>query len=307
MVRPARPARRPHTPGGVLEGAYQRGGDPGNHFALDEFLAASRRRIDSSLDAVLPAATRPPAELHRAMRYAVFPGGKRLRPVLTLGAAVAAGADPERAMPVASAVELVHASSLVLDDLPAQDDNAVRRGQPAAHVAFDHSTAVLAGTALLAEAFAQCTRLSDSSAGAAVVARLTRTIGSRGMIGGQIDDLAFASADSSLDDIEFIHLRKTAALCSFSAWSGGVSAGLAGEQLGRLDAFGRAYGLAFQVVDDMLDEDLDKCSILHVLSRKQARGRVHELLDEAADEIEPFGPGGWVLAGLARRLGRLLP
>ncbi len=307
MVRPVRPARRSHTPGGVLESAYAREGYPGNRVALDEFLAASRERVDSNLDAVLPAATRHPAELHRAMRYAVFPGGKRVRPALTLGAAVAAGADPERAMPVANAVELVHASSLVLDDLPAQDDNAVRRGRPAVHVAFDHATAVLAGSALLAEAFAQCTRLSDPSASAALGARLTRTIGSRGMVGGQVDDLAFTSGETSLHEIEFIHLRKTAELYRFSAWSGGVAGGLAGEQLDRLDAFGRAYGLAFQVVDDMLDEDLAKCSILHVLSRKQARGRVHQLLDEATREIEAFGPRGWVLAGLAGRLGGLLP
>lgn len=307
MAGPARSAGRPHTLGGVLESAYAQDRDPGYAFALDEFLAASRKRVDSSLDAALPAATRHPAELHRAMRYAVFPGGKRLRPALTLGAVVAAGADPERAMPVASAVELVHASSLVLDDLPAQDDNAVRRGQPAVHVAFDHATAVLAGSALLAEAFAQCTRLSDPLASAAVGARLARTIGSRGMIGGQVDDLAFTSAETSLHDVEFIHLRKTAALYRFSTWSGGVAGGLAGEQLDRLDAFGCAYGLAFQVVDDMLDEDSGKCSILHVLSRKQARGRVRELLDEATREIEAFGPRGWVLAGLARRLEGLLP
>lgn len=307
MAGPVRPAGRPQTLGGVFEGAYARDEDPGYPFALDEFLAASRERVDSSLDAALPAATQHPVELHQAMRYAVFPGGKRLRPALTLGAVVAAGADPERAMPVASAVELVHASSLVLDDLPAQDDNAVRRGQPAVHVAFDHTTAILAGSALLAEAFAQCTRLSDPSASAAVGARLTRTIGSRGMIGGQVDDLAFTSAETSLDDIEFIHLRKTAALCRFSAWSGGVAGGLAGEQLDRLDAFGCAYGLAFQVVDDMRDEDMGRCSILHVLSRKQARGRVHELLDEAAREIEAFGQRGWILAGLTRRLEGLLP
>ena len=297
----------PHASSGVLESVDEREGEAGSPFALDEFLAASRKRVDASLDAVLPAATKHPADLHRAMRHAVFPGGKRLRPALTLGAAVAAGADPEQAMPVASAVELVHACSLALDDLPSQDDNAVRRGQPAVHVAFDPATAVLAASALLAEAFAQCTRLSNPSASVAVGACLTRTIGPPGVIGGQIDDLAFTPAETSLEHIEFIHLRKTAALFRFSVWGGGVAVGLVGEQLGRLDAFGRAYGLAFQVVDDMLDEDLGKCSILHVLSRKQARGRIHELLDEAVHQIEPFGPDAWVLAGLARRLYGLLP
>ena len=282
--------------------------EPGSPFALDEFLEASRERVDSHLAAALPAATQHPAELHRAMRYAVFSGGKRLRPALTFGAAVAAGADPELAVPVAVAVELVHACSLVLDDMPSQDDNPVRRGKPAVHVAFDQATAVLAGSALLVEAFAQCTRLSGPAAGAAVVARLSRMIGSSGgLIGGQVDDLAFVPAEASLEDVESIHLRKTAALFSFSTWGGGVAGGLAGEPLGRLEAFGRAYGLAFQVVDDLLDEDLGGCLILHVLTHKQARQRVHELLDEAVHEAEALGPGGWVLAGLARRLEESLP
>lgn len=275
--------------------------------ALDEFLAASRERVNAHLDAALPPATRHPAELHRAIRYAVFPGGKRLRPAAALGAAVAAGGDPEPAMPVAGAVELVHACSLVLDDLPSQDGNTIRRGQAAVHIAFDQATAVLAGSALLVEAFAQCTRLSDPVTGAAVGARLARTIGSTGMIGGQVDDLGFTPTESSLEAVESIHLRKTAALFSFSTWSGGAARGLAGEQLDHLDAFGRAYGLAFQMVDDLLDEDSGECSILHMLTREQARGRVRELVDEAVCEAETFGPGGWVLAGLARRLEGSMP
>jgi len=275
--------------------------------ALDEFLAASRARADAALDEALPAATQHPQELHRALRYAVFSGGKRLRPTLAFGAAVAGGADPEQAMPVAIAAELVHTCSLVLDDLPAQDDNAVRRGRPAAHIAFGGATAILAGSALLAEAFAQCARLPHPSAGATVVAGLTETISSRGLIGGQVDDLAFTPSGTSLDEVAHIHLRKTAALFRFSAWSGGVAAGLSAEHLDRLDAFGCAYGLAFQVVDDLLDEDPRECSVLHVLSRQEARGRIRGLLDQAAREIEVFGPDGWVLAGLARRMEELIP
>lgn len=290
----------------VLEGACLPEGRS-RLLAVDEFLAASRERVDSHLDAALPAATQYPAEIHQAMRYAVFTGGKRVRPALAFGAAVAAGTDPELAMPVAGAVELVHACSLVLDDLPSQDDNPVRRGQPAVHMVFDQATAVLAGSALLVEAFAQCMQLPDPAASAAVGTRLTRTIGSKGLIGGQVDDLAFNASETSLEDVEFIYLRKTAALFSFSTWSGGVVGGFSGEQLGRLDAFGRAYGLAFQIVDDLCDEDLDECSILHVLTREQARERVHELVDEAVREIEAFEPDDWVLAGLARQLERLMP
>ena len=275
--------------------------------ALDEFLATSRERVDTVLDQVLPVAKQHPAELHRALRYGVFSGGKRLRPTLAFGAAVAGGADPEQAVPVAIATELVHTCSLVLDDLPAQDDNAERRGQPAAHIAFGSATAILAGSALLTEAFAQCNRLPDPSACVAVVTGLTDTIGSRGLIGGQVDDLAFTPSATSLEEVAQIHLRKTAALFRFSAWSGGVAAGLAGEHLDRLDAFGCAYGLAFQIVDDLLDEDPKECSMLHVLSRREARGRIRGLLDQAEREIEVFGPDGWVLAGLARRMEGLIP
>lgn len=278
------------------------------HAALDEFIAASRERVNAALDESLPADTRHPAELHRALRYAVFSGGKRLRPTLVFGAAVAGGADPEQAMPVAIATELVHTCSLVLDDLPAQDDNAVRRGRPAAHIAFGSATAILAGSALLAEAFAQCTRLPDPSACVAAVAGLTDTIGSRGLIGGQVDDLAFVPSGASLEEVSHIHRRKTAVLFRFSAWGGGLAAGVPGEHLDRLDAFGCAYGLAFQIVDDLLDEDRRECSMLRVLSRREARGRVRELLDQAARGIEVFGPDGWVLAGLARGLeGRIPP
>lgn len=274
---------------------------------LGTFLASSRERVDAALDAALPAETEPPAELHRAMRYAVFSGGKRLRPALAFGAAVAAGVDPLRATPVAAAVELIHACSLVLDDLPALDDDNVRRGQPTVHIAFGHATAILAGNALLAGAFGQCTRLADPAAAVAAGAGLARAVGSQTLIGGQVDDLAFAPSAASVEDITSIHLRKTAVLFRFAAWSGGVVGGLDATQLDRLDAFGRAYGLAFQLIDDLLDADLGECSILHVLSAEQVRERVRELLGEAARTIEPFGSNGWVLAGLTSHLEARLP
>ncbi len=275
--------------------------------ALREFLTSSRERVDAALDAALPAETEAPPELHRAMRYAVFSGGKRLRPALVFGAAVAAGVDPRLATPVACAVELVHACSLVLDDLPALDDNAQRRGHPSVHVAFGHATAILAANGLLVEAFAQCTRLSDPAAAVAVGAGLARAIGSQSLIGGEADDLAFAPSGTSLDDIASIHLRKTATLFSFAAWSSGVVAGLDAERLDRLGAFGRAYGLTFQFIDDLLDADLDECSILHVLSPEQAGRRAREQCAEAARTIKPFGASGWVLASLIGYLEELCP
>ena len=275
--------------------------------ALEEFLAESRERVDSDLRDSLPAETEPPAELHRAMRYAVFSGGKRLRPALAFGAAVAAGADPECATPVAGAVELVHAYSLVHDDLPALDDDDERRGRPTVHVAFGEATAILVGDSLLAEAFAQVARLPEPAAAAAASSGLARAAGSTALVGGQVDDLAFVPAGADLESVTSIHLRKTAALFRFAVWGGGVAAGLEGAPLERLDGFGRAYGLAFQLADDLADADMSECSILHVLSAEKTRERARGLLQRAVREIEPFGSDAWALAGLAKRLEGQLP
>jgi len=263
--------------------------------ALEQFLESSRALVDAALDAALPAETEPPTELHRAMRYAVFSGGKRLRPALAFGAAAAAGVDLRQAEPVAAAVELIHACSLVLDDLPSLDDDNVRRGRPSVHVTFGPATAILAGNALLANAFVQCTRLESPAAAVAAGAGLGRAIRSRGLIRGQIEDLAFTPAGASVADVTSIHLRKTAVLFRFAAWGGGVAAGLDGEPLERLGRYGRAYGLAFQIVDDLLDADLGECSILHVASEDEARQRVRNLLGEAARQVEAFGSRGWAL------------
>ena len=274
---------------------------------LEEFLASSRERVDAHLRDRLPAESERPAELHRAMRYAVFSGGKRLRPALAFAAATAAGADPDRAVPVAGAVELVHAYSLVHDDLPALDDDDERRGRPTVHVAFGQATAILTGDALLTEAFAQLALLSEPGAVAATCAGLARAAGSRELVGGQVDDLAFDPAAAGVEDVASIHLRKTAALFRFAVWGGGVAAGLGASELERLDAYGRAYGLAFQLADDLDDADLDECSILHALSPERTRERARALLAEAKRGIEPFGSDGWALAGLAERLEDRLP
>ena len=272
---------------------------------LREFLGSSRERVDAALDAALPRASEPPSTLHESMRYAVFSGGKRLRPALAFAAAVAAGVEPGRATPVACAVELVHVCSLILDDLPALDDNAERRGQPAVHVAFGHATAILAANALLAEAFAQCSRLPDAPSAVAVGAGLAQAIGSRSLIGGEVDDLSFASSGGSLDDIESIHLRKTAPLFSFATWSGGVVGELDAVQLDRLRAVGCLYGQIFQLIDDLNDRDEDACSVLHLLTPVQVRERIRNLSTQGSRMIESFGPNGWALADLTGYLEEL--
>jgi geranylgeranyl pyrophosphate synthase len=238
------------------------------------------------------------------MRYAVLSGGKRLRPALTYAAAVAAGGLPNVATPVASAVELVHAYSLVHDDLPAMDDDAERRGRPTVHIKFGEATAVLAGDALLSEAFAQLGRVGVPLG---ATARLAACSGSRALVGGQVDDLAFRASNADLTQIESIHLRKTAALFRFAVWGGGAAADAGAEDLHALDAFGRAYGLAFQTVDDLLDGERDECSVLCVLEPERARERARAGIEEASSAADHFGETGWALRGLAKGLEARLP
>ncbi len=272
--------------------------------SVDAFLAQSRDRIDKHLDGALPPADEPPASLHEAMRYAVFSGGKRLRPAMVFAGALAAGADPDRALPGAIAVELVHTYSLVHDDLPAMDDDDARRGRPTVHVVWDEATAILAGNALLTEAFGQ---LARDGVAPALVARLARVAGSRVLLGGQIDDLGFEGGGADLAAVTRIHARKTAGLFELSAWSGGLLGGLENSDLERLDAYGHAYGLAYQLVDDLLDADTDECSILSVTDAANARRLAHAQIELALAALEPLGEGGWALRGLAENLTQRLP
>jgi geranylgeranyl diphosphate synthase type II len=263
---------------------------------LERFLAQAEVRIDAYLDEILPPASEPPAPLHEAMRYAVYSGGKRLRPALVFAAAHACGLAPERAAPLAAAVELVHTYSLVHDDLPAMDDDDLRRGRPTVHVKFGEANAILVGDALLAEGFAA---LARAQADARIVARLAHAAGSRALVGGQVDDLAFRPEGATLEAVRSIHERKTAALFRFSVWAPGALAGRGDPDLEALDAFGLAYGLAFQLVDDLLDDDPTECSVLRVVGEPEARARVAAEVGAALAAAERFGEGGLYLRGLA--------
>jgi farnesyl diphosphate synthase len=269
-----------------------------------DFLSRCCARVDADLDKRLPAESEPPVQLHAAMRYAVFSGGKRLRPALVYAAAIAGGAEPECANPIASAVELVHAYSLVHDDLPAMDDDALRRGRPTLHVRFGEALAILAGDALLAAAFEQ---LGRAGVPAGATARLAEAAGSRALVGGQADDLGFERGSATLEGVTSIHARKTAALFRFALWGGGAAAGLEGAALARLDAFGLAYGLAFQLADDLGDAEREECSALAVLDRDAARARAASLCTGALARAREFGASGWALAELAKALERRLP
>lgn len=255
--------------------------------------------VDCLLDASIPAATEPPMQLHAAMRHVLFPGGKRLRPVLAMAAAEAVGAPPERALPLAAAVELVHTYSLIHDDLPCMDDDDVRRGVPAVHIAFGESTAVLAGDALLAAAFEALANADGDATDAqrlAATRELAHAAGSLQLVGGQADDLTFDSASLDAAAVESIHDRKSAALIRASIVGGAQLAGARSDTLERLKRCGRLAGIAFQITDDVLDADEDDpCSLVRVLGMEAAQDRAEELsaralreLDELGDRAEPL-------------------
>jgi len=276
------------------------------------YLAERGALVDAVLERALPAASIPPQHLHAAMRHLLFPGGKRLRPALALAAAEAVGAPPERALPLAAAVELVHTYSLVHDDLPCMDDDVERRGRPTVHVAFGEAIAVLAGDALLAAAFeVLASGAPEWPAEALLFAAqdLARAAGSLALVGGQVDDLAFDAGSASVASVESIHERKSAALIAASIVGGARLAGASLPLLERLRRFGVAVGVAFQIADDLLDERQDGaretggdtgCSLVPLVGVKRARERAEALLGSALGSIEDLGERAEPLRELAR-------
>ena len=271
---------------------------------LQAYLAERAPLVERALETAMPPATETPEPLHEAMRHLLFPGGKRLRPALALAASEAVGAPPERALPVAAAVELVHTYSLVHDDLPCMDDDDERRGRPSVHAAFGEAIAVLAGDALLAAAFgALASAGGDGSAERVLGASrdLAEAAGSSNLVGGQAADLAFDPIDLDPARIESIHARKSAALSAASVVGGARLGGADAATLEQLRVFGGAVGVAFQIADDLLDEgEGDACSLVRAVGREAARARAEGLLDTALLAIETLGDRAEPLRELAR-------
>ncbi len=224
-------------------------------FDLQGFLATCTARVNRALDHFLPSSAARPATIHRAMRYSLFAGGKRMRPALCLAAAAACGGDADGAMPVACAVECIHTYSLIHDDLPAMDDDDYRRGKPTNHKVFGEGIAVLAGDALLTQAF----EIAAQSKGwpryphQKIILELASAAGSLQLIAGQVADLEGEGKKVSARQLRYIHERKTSALLCCSVRLGGMSANCNPAQLKALTDFGYNVGLAFQVIDDILD------------------------------------------------------
>ena len=241
------------------------------------------RAIDAALDAALPPEKSPPKSLHRAMRYSVFAGGKRLRPVLCLMAAEAVGGRASSAMGAACALEMVHTYSLIHDDLPAMDDDDFRRGRPTSHKVFGEALAILAGDALLTYAFETIAKgTKDRRVAGQLCGELASAAGPAGMVGGQVFDIESEGKRPNAKLVEAIHRRKTAALIRAAARMGAIAGGASAKQLAALTRFGEALGLLFQVTDDILDETGDESKMGKRLRKDAAAGkqtypRVHGL------------------------------
>jgi geranylgeranyl diphosphate synthase type II len=284
---------------------------------LSDYLAARRREIGAALDRLLRPETASPEAIHRAMRYSVFAGGKRLRPLLVLLASDLCGGRRELALPPACAVEMVHTYSLIHDDLPAMDNDDLRRGRPSCHRAFDEATAILAGDALLTLAFEVLACPPCEGHAAALVAELARAAGAAGMAAGQMCDMSLTGTEPTAEAVDFIHRHKTAALMAAALRLGAIVADAPDVVRARLGRFGELLGLAFQITDDALDVELPsellgktagkdasegKITYPAVFGLAESRRRAAELTEQAIAELEPFGPSADLLRELARWL-----
>ena len=275
---------------------------------LTPFLAACSQRIEAALETWLPPEQTPPAKLHRAMRYAILGGGKRIRPTLAYATAAAIGLAPEQVNGIACAVEMIHAYSLIHDDLPAMDDDDLRHGRPTCHKAFDEATAILAGDALMTQAFLVLARDGTLAVGAearlAMIDRLAWAAGSRGMAGGQAMDLEAEGHEIDLIALENIHIHKTGALIRASVnMTSQAAPGLAPDLADRLDHYAKCLGLAFQIRDDILDIEAPTAILGKTHGKDQAQAKATypalmglgaarqaaaDLVDEALASLEPF-------------------
>jgi geranylgeranyl diphosphate synthase type II len=273
---------------------------------LKEYLADCSARVDRALDRYLPQAKTKPTTIHEAMRYSLFAGGKRLRPVLLLAAAQACGGSIEAALPAACAVECIHTYSLVHDDLPCMDDDDLRRGRPTSHKVYGEGIAVLTGDALLTIAFEilASARATSRHSVAAMIIELASASGSKWLIGGQVADLEGEGKALSGVELKYIHRCKTAALLAASVRLGAMSANATAARLASLTEFGQSLGLAFQVIDDILDvtqttEKLGKTAGKDVAATKatypaifgleRSRREAKRLTNAAHTALQPLG------------------
>lgn len=287
---------------------------------LSQTLEEGRKLADSALERLLPRAEQRPSSIHTAMRHSVFAGGKRIRPILCMEAARAvAGELPDGVEDLGAALEMLHTYSLIHDDLPALDNDDLRRGRPTCHKVFGEAIAILAGDALQTQAYEVLSSLRCSAdARVKIIAEISGATGTvDGMIGGQVVDLEAEHTKADAEMLEYIHRAKTAALITASVTSGGIYAGASEEQTTHLRCFGQSIGLAFQIVDDILDvtqtsaqlgktagKDLasEKATYPALFGLEESKKKAATLLQAASKAVEHFGSRGDCLKALARFL-----
>jgi geranylgeranyl diphosphate synthase, type II len=286
---------------------------------ITHYLARRAAEVNEWLDRLVPSETTPPEQLHRAMRYSLLAGGKRLRPALVLAAGEAFGTDTDDLMPAACAIEMIHTYSLIHDDLPAMDNDDLRRGRPTCHKAFGEAVAILAGDALLTQAFrvlAADAPKRDAERQVRVIREVATAAGTvEALIGGQMADIESEGENVDGSTLEYIHRSKTGAMIAASVVVGGIVAGANGDQVEKLRAYGQCIGLAFQIADDILDvtstsERLGKTPgkdqaankatypAIHGIAASQTQAR--ELVAEAVEIVSSLGLKTQVLEEIAR-------
>jgi geranylgeranyl diphosphate synthase type II len=286
-------------------------------------VATLRAAVEDALDAALPPESAWPATIHRAVRYSVFAGGKRIRPLLVLAAGEAVSGARSELLPLACAVEMIHTYSLIHDDLPAMDNDDLRRGKPTSHKVFGEAIAILAGDALLTRAFHLLAELPAGASDGLVRRRLAASAelglacGATGLIGGQVMDLESEGKAIDAPSLERLHRAKTGALLKASVRGGAILGGAGDEDLARLTRYADAIGLAFQVVDDVLDATEDaahlgktagkdqaalKATYVSVHGLERARQLAAALREDALAALQPLGPRGALLAAFAREI-----
>jgi geranylgeranyl diphosphate synthase, type II len=287
---------------------------------LTQTLEEGRKLTDAALERLLPRANMRPTSIHQAMRHSVFAGGKRIRPILCMEAGRAvAGSLPSGIEDLGAALEMLHTYSLIHDDLPALDNDDLRRGRPTCHKVYGEAIAILAGDALQTQAYEVLSQLRcPADARVRIIEEIARGTGTvNGMIGGQVIDLEAERTKPDADTLEYIHRSKTAALITASVVSGGIYASAESRQVENLRQFGQAIGLAFQIIDDILDvtqtsEQLGKTAGKDVASEKatypalfgleESRKKARALLEDAYKAVQNLGASGETLKGLARFL-----
>ena len=287
---------------------------------LKQVLEQGRDAVDRALERLLPPATQHPTSIHQAMRHSVFAGGKRLRPILCMEAGrMVAEQLPAGIEDVGAVLEMLHTYSLIHDDLPPLDNDDLRRGRPTSHKVFGEAIAILAGDALQTQAYEVLAQVRcPAEARVAIIREIAHGTGTiDGMIGGQVVDLEAEHAKPSLETLEYIHRSKTAALITASVVSGGMYAGANADQVARLRSFGQSVGLAFQIVDDVLDvtqtsEQLGKTAGKDSAAEKttypalfgidESLRKADALVDQACAELNDFGPAASTLKDLAHFL-----